>query len=771
MRAPLCVALGAVSTAAMAQSGLGSAVMSGFRTMQSEGLLPSPAQVKPTEPTGFPGIPPKMGALPEPKPPGYDDRRFRIVQAGDIQRSGNIVTITGGAHVQYRGYDILADQIVGDLTTEIFDAAGNVRVQGRDAEVTGGKVRVSYPDRTYRAWDANSQLQPSLLQGQFLNPIYVKAKESYGSQRELFANDSVSTSCDYQDPHYYIDARRATIRPGTRAIFRDLGLVVLDHRILKLPFLSVPLNQPSYRYIPEFGRNEQDGYYVKARYGIPLDNPRNNLDARLDYFEKRGNAFGGDYNYAAKSITGLLSVYALMGATKTFDLTSQHQQQFKWGSLNLNTNYQQNNFFSSPGTTLLNTRLQLMFPQGRSSSQLAVYQNDSKSAGFESTQRTISLLDNRVFNPRLRSNLDLAWVTNDSGSVKQEQVDVHLTGDQDLKKATARFEYQRSIPVGQVENFFSASDRTPLLSLESDSRRLLGKSAPANMPFTTGLSFGEFVDASSRDHIGRQAFSLDFQRLDNTQKRASFTANGRFRQGLYTDGTAQYLLGLGTVFNYRLGSDTGINLRYNYIRPYGFSPLVIDQTGKTNLISADLSYRPFKSLLVGAQSGYDLEAIRLGSQTGYQFVGVRTEYEPAKWFSLRTLSNYDPFQQIWNSVRVDLAYRPGATFISIGSQYDGVRQVWGSTNLYIDGLKLGRLSFSTLLQYNGYLKRFQTQHYSMIYDLHCAEAVLEILDNQTGFRPGRQVLFFLRVKALPFTSPFGVGANGGALGTGGGIRF
>jgi hypothetical protein len=48
---------------------------------------------------------------------------------------------------------------------------------------------------------------------------------------------------------------------------------------------------------------------------------------------------------------------------------------------------------------------------------------------------------------------------------------------------------------------------------------------------------------------------------------------------------------------------------------------------------------------------------------------------------------------------------------------------------------------------------------------------LEVIDNQTGFRPGRQVFFFVRLKALPFTSPFGVGSFGQALGTGGGVRF
>jgi hypothetical protein len=412
-----------------------------------------------------------------------------------------------------------------------------------------------------------------------------------------------------------------------------------------------------------------------------------------------------------------------------------------------------------------------LFPQGLSNTRLSLYQNDSRSQAFRSNQQTVSVADSRVFNRSLRTNLDVSMVASHSGAMKQERVDVRFTGDNDLKKAVAHFEYLRSIPVGEVTNFFNSSDVTPSVSLTTDSRRLLGARAPANFPFNTGLAFGEYLNPSSKDHISRLNYNLNFQKLDNSPKRAKLNLDGRFQQGMYSDGTAQFILGLGTAFSYSLGTGTALNLRYNYLRPYGYSPLVIDQTGKTNLISGDLSYRPWKPFLIGVQSAYDLEAIRLGNPTGYQYVGVRTEYAISNWFTFRTLSNYDTFQQSWNSVRLDVAYRPGATFVSLGSQYDGQRHVWGSANLFIDGFKWGRFRASTLLQYNGYLKKFQTQHYSFIYDLHCAEAVLEILDNQTGFRPGRQVIFFLRIKAFPFNSPFGAGSFGQALGTGGGVRF
>jgi len=770
VRAALCLALVGITPFAFAQIDVTPPPADQNAPASPQFPVPS-QQKKPTEPGGFSNPAPKQGNLPAPNPATENDRVLHILQSGSTQRIGNFLKLAGGAKVEYRGYDITADEIVGDLSTEIFEASGHVHVQGVDAEVTGARVKVSYHDKTYVAYDSESQLQPPLFQGGLLAPLYVKAPESFGSQREIFAFDSDSTTCDLPDPHFYIKSKSADIRPNTRAIFRKLTLNVLGRNLLSLPYLSLPLNQPTYRYIPEFGRNPQDGYFVKTRYGIPLDNPANNLDARFDYFQKRGNAIGGDYSYAGKALSGLLSVYALAGAGHMLNLNSQHQQQFKWGTVGLDASYQQDNEGFAPDSKILSTRLQAAFPQGRSSSRFSFYRTTNSSGDFTSKSQTVSIGDTRIYSPTLRSNLDVSMVSNEGGTVKNQQVTVNLTGDDDLKQAIAHFQYQRAIPVGTVENFFNSSDQTPVVSLASDSSRLLGKHALPNLPFTTALSLGEYVDAASNDHITRSAFDFGFQRTDTSQRRSHLMMDGRFRQGMYSDDTAQYTLTYNATASYALGRDTGLNLRYNYLRPYGFSPLVMDQTGKTNLISGDLSVRPFRPFLIGVQGGYDLEALRQGTQTPYQFVGVRTEYTPAQWFSLRALSNYDPIQQIWNNVRVDLAYRPGSTFVSIGSQYDGQRKVWGSTSIFVNGFTAGRLKTSALIQYNGYTKKFETQHFSFVYDLHCAEAVLEVLDNQTGFNPGRQVMFFLRLKALPFQSPFGVGSFGQALGTGGGIRF
>jgi lipopolysaccharide assembly outer membrane protein LptD (OstA) len=207
MRALLCLVIAVLSAAALGQDVQPVPPSNPPPATQQDGVQDVPVQVKPTEPRGFPGLPQRNGPLPLPQPPGESDNKLHILQAGSINRVGNIVTLGGGAKVQYRGYDIIAQEIVGDLDKQIFDTQGDVHVQGRDAVITGDRVRINYVDNTYRAWDTNAQIQPALLAGQLLDPLYSKSKLSFGSQREIFTFDSDFTTCNYLDPHFYVAAK------------------------------------------------------------------------------------------------------------------------------------------------------------------------------------------------------------------------------------------------------------------------------------------------------------------------------------------------------------------------------------------------------------------------------------------------------------------------------------------------------------------------------------------------------------------------------------
>jgi LPS-assembly protein len=129
------------------------------------------------------------------------------------------------------------------------------------------------------------------------------------------------------------------------------------------------------------------------------------------------------------------------------------------------------------------------------------------------------------------------------------------------------------------------------------------------------------------------------------------------------------------------------------------------------------------------------------------------------------LATYDTISKLWSSVRIDSTYIPGATFLSVGARYDGIRGSWSNLDLFLNSLKVGRTRLSASASYNGFTKQVDGYQLNAIYDLHEADAIITVSEFRTGFRPGREISFFIRLKAFPTDTLFGIGRQGQSLGT------
>lgn len=748
-----------------------------IRDLQQRTLLPTLDQGNPLEPTGFGkeelGT---KGQIPEPE---SDDKSFQIIKQGQSKQSHGDVEMSGGVEFMYHGYHVFADSVEGNLNTNIFSLKGDVKLIGKDAVVTGAQVTVDFDQKIYHAIDSRADLKPSLVGGAFIKDLYAHGKESYGSQNESQTMFGGITSCDLLRPHYEIDGDNIIVRPGKRAIFRKARIKLFGRTILKLNYLSIPLDDKSYNNTPEVGESQQEGYFIKTRWSVPLPN---NMDllTRLDYMSKLGVGIGADWLYKSQVLNGRLEVYTITGPGQMVKINDEHQQKFKWGTLVVDSDYENNNYLTQPGAVLQSERALLTFPQHNGAvTKLSINESTNSSNGTSSSSEDIGVSDARKFGQNIATTVDIDYQTSGTTyqqfggpSVTTTQENLNVKGDvqDDLTKATAELLYQRQIPIGSTMAVFGSNDQTPVLSLSSDAKRLMGNTFASNWPFKTSVSIGEFSDQFGTGQITRDAFDLAFQHPDRSQGPLHSDISGEFKQGVYSDGTAEYVLNFADVESYKFGQLTSLNFHYNYLRPYGYSPLSIDTTGRQNNATIDLSYKPIKTLSIGAQSGYDLNLLAQ-SEPAWQPVGIRMEWQPKDYFLLRTQAMYDTLQCAWSNIRIDTSYKPGATFLSVGSYYDGIRHTWENANLFLDNLTWGKTKLSAILTWDGYLQQFDNMQFSLTYDLHCAEAVFTFQQQNNGFEPGRTFMFFIRIKALPFSSPFGAGSRGQPLGTGTGTSF
>jgi len=774
MRAvPVVLALG-VASGCMATDWTG-AIRDAFWRLNLAGAFAPPTAIpsNPLEPKGFapPGLAADQRRLPAPSP--TEDGQLVIRSADRIQRRGNVIRAGGNVRFSYKGYDASCDIADMNLESEVFVLEGNVSIVGQYETVNCHAAQLDYKKGTYRYVDCRAVAMPGPNTGLARDNLYLKGASGFGDDIKLTAEQSQFTTCNLPHPHYELDARNSAIRFEKEAVLRDVGLKLFNRTLLRIPYVVVPLNDLSDRYTPDVGQSPDEGYYIKTRIGTPL--PGDSVfDTRVDYMTKLGNGFGGDYRYTTEQARGRWQLYGITRGPRSVQGSFNHQQLFGFGTLALDGSYQRNNYLTAPSTTALSFRSQLQVPQRSGSTRVSFYRSTNNTGSFSSRNQNLGITDERRFGSRLNTSLAINYAesasTGSSTEISRKQVDVNFRAQHRLSFADAGLEYRRSIPVGEVLNFLSSSDLTPMLSLRTDARKLLGERVGGRFPFDAEVTLGELFDAAGKDHVGRGTFDFSLRRSHKLGTRPTLTYYGRFRQAIYDNDTAQYVLSMNSTFTYPLGPDTAFNLRYNHLRPYGFSPLSVDRTGETNVLTSDASYRPIRSLLLGVETAFDMVQLKR-QEIAWQNVGARVEWRPLDTFRLRGSASYDTVQRSWSNLRFDLDALVAGAYISAGARYDAMRKVWGQINLYIDGFRIGRLSTSMILAYNGYLKKFETTRFAFIYDMHCAEAILQVIDNPIGFRSGREISFFVRLKALPWDTNFGVGRRGQGFGTGTGIGF
>lgn len=819
MRAAGVLALSVVYGSALGQAGA-------LRTIDaldsSKPTKPSSVQrpttiANPLQPTGFKGLPAKMQDQAPDKPTKETKNQLEIIESGHISTPTTYeVEIKGPVHIKTQGYDIFADYVKGNRRTKVYILKGNAKLVSEQGVIIGQYIEADLANEHYKTEDSEADLRPSLLKGKVKDDVYLKGKKTEGDREKVISEHGSMTTCNLDHPHFNLLAERVEITPYDEAVLRRVKIMVLGRTLIGVPRLTVPLQEGADRYLPDVGESSEEGYFIKTKWGVDLGK-KDGFDAKVDYMTRLGGGFGGDYKYKSAASKGKIQLYGVLGNKTFYEYTINHNQLFGKNTFQFDSSLQNHHYLNAPDSTMLSIRTYYRIMQDKNSTQFNLYQTSNEMQKSKSTSFTFGVTDSRNIPSLFRSVLNLDWVTSENqygtaAATKREQINVKLNAQRDLKRANAILEYQRSIPVGETMNFMSSADKTPVLTLQSTDTKLFGKKSL--FPFQTELSAGEYTDSTTKNQITRESFTFQFgsrqsggfgsgysslmdyspsyssystgssssmdSRSDlgasgpsmvspQTQGSAiSLSYNGKFKQGIYSDSTALYSTGLNTTLSYRMSQGMSMNLRYNYLDSHGYSPLQIDRQGRSNISTLDIDSRIGKNLSLAAGTGYDFFQDTKFGQSKWQTVNMRTEWMPAQWFQFRTYSTYDTTQEKLSNVRFDVGYRPGATFVGIGAKYDGIRHEWGSLSMFVDGFKMGRLKLSTLLIYNGYLKKFESRHFSFTYDLHCAEAILQILDNPTGYRAGTSFVFMVRLKAFPFSTPFGTGRTGQSLGLGSG---
>ncbi len=725
---------------------------------------------------------------------------------GSQVRGTNVIVVLGE-------YTLAGGSLSGDFEKElVFTGAPKLTYRGQT--ITGDSIRFNPKTKAYRVENLHTALSPDFLQGRITSNLFLSGESIFGHRRQpLFGEDMEATTCILPElQHYLIRAGEIKLEPGKRLTLRGATFYFFGKRIITLPTFIIPLDRDPKRihasHLPYVGRSVDEGWFAKSAFDYALADRAPGI-FRFDLMEKKGVGLGVDQAWNLLKSAGLFTLYAIptSGLSKNLSGRLSNRQNIGGGqTITLDNDFQRNSYLALPATTTINTRTgySRVWEGLNTTLNVSRQSTDSGGSAFSGATHSQSMAANFAQgvqlgqNTNLNLNADYSQYATSSAALagtggqttggfsqRTEQFATRFQADQRASNYLLQISGNKSLPIGKQnqQSFFGGVEKLPEVTL-SNYRFTQGLLArlPATITisagkytegaFTPGSSTGAGTGGTISTERAIAGFDITGQRVPLTRT-TDLNLSGGFQQFFYGEGSAQYILRNNTTLSQRWGHKSGVNFNYTYQRPYGGSPFRFDQQGQFHALNADAGWLDDRRLQLSARVGYDFSQASFGGlKTPWQTVSANLLVRPVDWARSRTLLSFDPNSGKFISATTDLRFRGRNDFsLDLVGRYDPRVHKFGQINSYLN-LPIGSLwRVIALVQYNGYLSRFESRNLQITRSWDCLEASLVYIDNPFGFRNDKQVFFNIRIKAFPFFQRFGVGQFGQAIDTGVGDTF
>ena len=389
----------------------------------------------------IPPVPPvqRFGAPQEPSP-------LSVKTTGNYTLGPDgAITVRGSVVLHYLGFTLSADRLDGSFKSELV-FTGNARIVGHGVDAAADAIRFRPSDLTYELDGARGLLEPSLFNGQVVQPIHILGGLLQGDEAgDTLGRKLTATTCEKQHAHYVINIGGAELVPHKKLVLRRVSIVFFGFKLITLPTITVPLDRkpihrPRSNYLPEIGQNPVDGYFARFPFEYALGSSAAGL-LRLDLTQNNGIGYRIEQEYLAgrqpnnsqyssnpsaagtgvyvsaygygntpnglpslgsglgPASGGLLAIqgYLSSGYGRNFTATLNHQQSIGGSNrISLNEQLQHNSGFigtGSGGSYTQTTRLNLDHNDGEhgNTGSLSLSLNTNSAPGFTTSQFTGSL--------------------------------------------------------------------------------------------------------------------------------------------------------------------------------------------------------------------------------------------------------------------------------------------------------------------------------------------------------------------------------------------
>jgi lipopolysaccharide assembly outer membrane protein LptD (OstA) len=219
-------------------------------------------------------------------------------QINYLQQKGQIIA-EGNVTMEYKGTKIYCDKATYDAEVNKAHIIGDVKIE-RDGSTTFGQD-VVYDFNTMKADIEKVKISQPPMYGQ-ADQIKKEGENKY------VLNKGYVTTCDLEDPHYKLVAKKVFIYPDDKVVAKNMILKIGNFPVFYIPYFSQSLEDRSFPFEIAQGKSGEWGYYILSRHRYHL-NDQNKGKVSLDWYQDRGMGVGINHKLETKNYGKALIKY------------------------------------------------------------------------------------------------------------------------------------------------------------------------------------------------------------------------------------------------------------------------------------------------------------------------------------------------------------------------------------------------------------------------------------------------------------------------------
>jgi hypothetical protein len=205
----------------------------------------------------------------------------------NFDRVANLAVGKGNVTVRYKDAVLVADEARFNTQTKEIWAQGNVRVNRAGQEWVAPAAYYNFITREFKAAEI----------GGFVPPVYVHGFDIVRTgTNEYRVARATATTCDYERPHYRVEATRAEVYPDDRVVLQNCTLRIGDVPVFWFPAMVFGLEGDVQPFTIALGQSSRWGFYALTESHWKL-NKNWAFDVLADGRTERGFAGGANIKY------------------------------------------------------------------------------------------------------------------------------------------------------------------------------------------------------------------------------------------------------------------------------------------------------------------------------------------------------------------------------------------------------------------------------------------------------------------------------------------